>query len=70
MSLRYFYERCFAEGFSKAIIGMYVGTKHSLSSEKSYTFRVLPRGIISGIRDGVLKHDVNGFLRAGAIFSD
>jgi glucosyl-dolichyl phosphate glucuronosyltransferase len=68
VSWRYFRERCYAEGLSKAIIAMYVGTKYSLSTEKSYVYKVLPRGIVSGVRDAILKRDVNSFLRAGAIF--
>ncbi len=66
-SLHYFYARCYAEGLSKALIAMYVGAAYSLASEKFYVYRVLPRGIICGIRDALLKRDMNGFLRAATI---
>ncbi len=66
-SWRYFYERCYAEGLSKALIARYVGAAYGLSSEKFYVYKVLPRGIMCGIRHALLKRDGNGFLRAGTI---
>lgn len=49
----YFVRRCFAEGISKALISQYVGTSDGLASERKYTFRVLPSGVIQGIKDAV-----------------
>jgi GT2 family glycosyltransferase len=66
---RYFWSRCYAEGLSKAAISAYVGAKDSLASERSYTLRILPRGVLRGLRDGVLRGDPSGFLRAFAIIS-
>jgi glucosyl-dolichyl phosphate glucuronosyltransferase len=66
---RYFWSRCYAEGLSKAAISAYVGAKDSLASERSYTLQILPRGLLSGLRDGVLRGDLSGFLRAFAIIS-
>lgn len=64
---RYFFTRCHAEGLSKALISKYVGTRHGLSSERSYAFRTLPLAILNNITDTVFHSDFNGFLRAGAI---
>lgn len=66
MSPRYFVERCFAEGLSKALVVDLVGQQRGLSSERTYTFNVLPRGVLSGLRAGVKGH-VGGFGRAAAI---
>lgn len=66
-SWRYFRSRCYAEGLSKAIIAGYVGTKDSLSSERTYLYHTLPRSIMYGIRDAIFHLDMTGFLRAGAI---
>lgn len=64
---QYFRSRCYAEGLSKAVISSYVGTKDSLSSERSYLSSTLPRGIVHGIRDTLFHFDVTGFLRVRAI---
>jgi GT2 family glycosyltransferase len=66
---RYFFRRCFAEGVSKALISGLVGAKHSLSAERTYTFRTLPRGIVRGIQDTWIRADLMGLLRAGAIIT-
>ena len=68
-SWRYFCERCFAEGLSKAVITSYVGTKDSLSSELTYTLGTLSRGIVQNLANGVFRLDVCGFLRAATIIS-
>jgi len=64
---RYFCARCYAEGFSKAVVTRYVGAKDSLASERSYTLRTLPQGILRGLTDGLFHHDLAGLARAGAI---
>lgn len=66
-SWRYFHTRCFAEGLSKAIISRFVGPKDSLASERSYTLKTLPQGVLRGLTDAVLRRDLSGLLRAGAI---
>ena len=64
---QYFCRRCKLEGHSKALLTRVVGTQDGLSSERTYTLRTLPRGIVRGIADGLLAHDSAGLLRAGAI---
>lgn len=64
---QYFLKRCYAEGFSKAIITRHVGAKDSLSVERAYTLQQLPSGIIRGITDFFLHADANGLRRSGAI---
>ena len=62
----YFRSRCFQEGRSKAILSRLEGSTASLSSERSYTIRVLPAGVLRGI--GQLLHgDRGGGQRAAAI---
>ena len=68
-SWRYFRSRCFSEGLSKAIVARYVGTKDSLSSEKIYTSKTLPMGVLRGIRDALLCRDPGGLARAVAIIA-
>jgi glucosyl-dolichyl phosphate glucuronosyltransferase len=68
-SWRYFRSRCYAEGLSKAIVSRYVGVKDSLSSERRYTYYMLPRGIIQGITNAVLHRELAGLLQAGAIIT-
>jgi len=63
----YFCERCYAEGLSKAIITRYVGTKDSLASERIYTLRTLPHGVMRNLIDAFFHHDLTGLVRAGAI---
>ena len=63
----YFCSRCYAEGFSKAVIARYVGSKDSLSSERIYTLRTLPKGIVRSLVNGFLRLDVCGFQRAATI---
>jgi hypothetical protein len=68
-SWRYFCVRCYAEGLSKAIMSKYVGVKDSLSSERTYTLKMLPRGLLRGITDSLFRFDPTGILRAGAMLS-
>ena len=64
---RYFCSRCFAEGLSKAAVTQYVGVKDTLATERVYTLRTLPRGIVRGLTDALLHRDLSGLVRAGAI---
>ena len=40
--------RCYAEGLSKALVTASVGARDGLSSERRYTTRTLPRGVVRG----------------------
>ncbi len=63
----YFLWRCYDEGLGKAtLVGLH-GTQAGLSSERTYTFKVLPRGIMCGLKDALRHRDLTGLARAGAI---
>jgi glucosyl-dolichyl phosphate glucuronosyltransferase len=62
----YFRARCYAEGLSKALVTASVGTGDGLASERRYTTRTLPGGVIHGVADAV-RGDSSGLGRAGAI---
>ena len=62
----YFLARCFAEGVCKAQISATVGGSDATASERSYTARVLPRGVVRGLHD-TLRGRLSGFARAAAI---
>ena len=65
--LRYFIDRCRAEGRSKAVLTGMVGSDDGLSSERSYVRSTLPRGVARDLGQA-LRGDVGGFGRAAAIF--
>jgi GT2 family glycosyltransferase len=65
--LRYFCRRCYAEGLSKARLTRLVGAADGLSSERRYVARVLPRGVVEGLADTLLRRKPGGAARAGAI---
>ena len=65
-SWRYFASRCYSEGLSKAHVSDLVGADAGLSSERSYTLRTLPLGVVRGLRDA-FAGDLHGLLRAFAI---
>jgi glucosyl-dolichyl phosphate glucuronosyltransferase len=62
----YFRSRCYAEGLSKAAVAALVGAGEGLASERAYTTRTLPRGVVNGIAAGV-RGEAGGFGRAAAI---
>ncbi|MFJ2515117.1 glycosyltransferase family 2 protein [Streptomyces griseoviridis] len=62
----YFRARTYAEGLSKALVARSVGAGKGLESERRYTTRVLPAGVVRGLRDVVLTRP-GGAGRAGAI---
>jgi glycosyltransferase involved in cell wall biosynthesis len=66
LTWRYFLARCWAEGLSKALITAGVGQRDALASERSYTLRVLPKGVVKGV-SSALRGDPYGLLRATAI---
>lgn len=68
-SWQYFRARCYAEGLSKASVAKYVGTQDGLASERTYALKTLPLGVARGLKDGIIRLDLSGFLRAGAIIA-
>ncbi len=62
----YFRTRTYAEGLSKALVARSVGADKGLESERRYTSRVLPAGVVRGLWDAVLARP-GGAGRAGAI---
>jgi glycosyltransferase involved in cell wall biosynthesis len=64
---RYFLRRCYSEGISKALVARFVGAGDGLASERDYVLRTLPRGILRGVADAMLRHDLLGLARSGAI---
>jgi GT2 family glycosyltransferase len=63
---RYFRTRTYAEGLSKALVSHSVGSGKGLETERRYTTRVLPAGVVRGLRDALLGRP-GGARRAGAI---
>jgi GT2 family glycosyltransferase len=66
---RYFRSRCYAEGLSKAIVTQYVGAKDGLASERAYTLRTLPEGVLRNLKSGILHRDLARLQQAGAIIA-
>jgi glycosyltransferase involved in cell wall biosynthesis len=64
--LAYLRRRCYAEGLSKALVTHSVGASDGLATERDYTFKTLPLGVLHGLRDA-LRGDITGLGRAGAI---
>jgi glycosyltransferase involved in cell wall biosynthesis len=65
--VRYFVDRCRAEGRSKAVLSGMVGTQDGLSSERSYVRRTLPLGVLRDV-GAFFKGDGSGLSRAAMIF--
>lgn len=63
---KYFVNRCWAEGLSKAVVARLAGAKDGLSSERAHALRTLPRGVRQGIADA-LRGDRTGLSRSAAI---
>ncbi|MGQ4388254.1 glycosyltransferase family 2 protein [Streptomyces sp. SAS_270] len=65
----YFRTRAYAEGLSKALVARSVGAGKGLESERRYTTRVLPAGVVRGMRDALVARGARpgGAGRAGAI---
>lgn len=68
-SRAYFHTRCRAEGRSKALVVDKAGTEDGLSSERAYVTQVLPRGVLRGLADLVLRRDPSGPRRAWTILT-
>ena len=67
VTLRYFGARCYAEGWSKAVVARLVGSADGLSTERSYVRRTLPRAVVRGLADCVLRADLGGLGRSLAV---
>lgn len=65
---RYFRQRCYMEGISKAQVVRMAGAGQGLSSERSYSTRVLPMGVLRGIGD-LFRARPAGIARAAAIIA-
>ncbi len=63
----YFRSRCYFEGGSKAVVSRLVGPGDGLASERAYTVRTLPRGIVRNVADAALRADLGGLQRAAYI---
>ncbi len=66
---KYFTERCYAEGLSKALVSQLVGAQNGLSNERTYTFSTLPKGFFRGLGDAFLHFQFSGLGRTAAILS-
>ncbi|MGW4231442.1 glycosyltransferase family 2 protein [Streptomyces sp. NPDC004980] len=64
----YFRSRTYAEGLSKALVARSAGAGKGLESERRYTTRVLPAGVLRGLRDA-LHGRPGGAGRAGAVLT-
>jgi glycosyltransferase involved in cell wall biosynthesis len=65
-TFRYFTRRCFHEGQGKAALAALDGARESTAAERSYTYRILPTGVLRGLRDAAAG-DAWGAARAAAI---
>jgi glycosyltransferase involved in cell wall biosynthesis len=63
-SWRYFHARCYAEGLSKALVARASDVRSGLASERTYTMRVLPRGMVRGVVEAVAHGDPAGLGRS------
>jgi GT2 family glycosyltransferase len=65
-TFRYFAYRCFNEGWGKAALAALNSTSESVSTERSYTRRVLPAAFVRGMRE-TCQGDIWGGMRSSAI---
>jgi glucosyl-dolichyl phosphate glucuronosyltransferase len=63
----YFCSRCYFEGRSKAQVAQLAGARDGLSSERAYTFSVLPKGVARNLAQTFTHRDIYGLTRAAAI---
>jgi GT2 family glycosyltransferase len=63
----YYRWRCYLEGRSKALLSRLVGANDGLSSERTYTLKVLPNGIWQGIISSLKQLSFVGISRSFAI---
>lgn len=65
---RYYRDRCYAEGLSKALVARSVGTRDGLSNERAHAFKTLPKGVFRGLGE-TFRGDAGGLGRASAIIA-
>ena len=65
-TFRYFTRRCCHEGQGKAALAALDGAWESTAAERNYTYRILPSGVLRGLRDAA-GGDVWGAARAASI---
>lgn len=63
----YYRWRCYLEGRSKALLSRLVGANDGLSTERTYTLKVLPSGMWHGLADSARQRNLAGVGRAAAI---
>jgi hypothetical protein len=63
----YFVSRCYDEGVAKASIVGFVGAQDGLASERTYTTRTLPKGVLRGLKDAAVGRDLTGVARSLSI---
>lgn len=68
-SWSYYRARCYAEGLSKAIVTDLAGSRSGLASERRHAMVTLPLGALRQIGSSVVRRDLGGVRRAGAIFA-
>lgn len=66
VTVRYFLRRCVAEGRAKAVVSRLVGAQDALLTERTYVRRVLPAGVVHGVRD-FATGQIDGLRRAAMI---
>ncbi len=64
---KYFTNRCYAEGLSKALVSRMVGAQDGLASERTYTFKTLPRGVFRAITNALFRQKWTDLGKAAAI---
>jgi hypothetical protein len=65
-TFRYFARRCFHEGQGKAALAALDGARPSTAAERSYTYQILPQGVLRALQD-TAEGDAWGAARAAAI---
>jgi len=66
---RHFLSRCYFEGGSKAVVSRLHGSRDGLASERAYTMKTLPKGVLTGVIDTVQGRDQSGVARARSILA-
>jgi glucosyl-dolichyl phosphate glucuronosyltransferase len=64
---RYFSDRCYAEGLSKAAVSRLVGSRDGLTAEWVHALRTLPAGVLRGLARAAFGRSPSGLADAAAI---
>lgn len=64
---RYFFQRCAAEGRSKALVTASVGRASGLATEWDYVLHTLPRAVLRGLVAGLVRREIWSVARAFAV---